>query len=108
MSKRIKGKTLIAKDEGDDAYGVVIKVYGEETNGAVGIIEQTFEPGFLLPPHVHENDVRLYILEGEMHVRVSDEVVKATPGCWVLANPTSKVEAVAAASRVAGEMAAHF
>jgi quercetin dioxygenase-like cupin family protein len=84
MSKRIKGKTLIEKDEGDDAYGVTIKVYGEETNGAVGIIEQTFEPGFLLPPHVHENDVWLYILDGEMHVRVSDEVVKATPGCWVL------------------------
>jgi quercetin dioxygenase-like cupin family protein len=75
---------LVARDEGDDVYGVVIKVYCEETNGAVGIIEQSFEPGLLLPPHVHENDVWLYILEGEMHVRVSDEVVKATPGCWVL------------------------
>jgi quercetin dioxygenase-like cupin family protein len=84
MSERIKGKTLVARDEGDDVYGVVIKVYGPETNGAVGITEQSFEPGFLLPPHVHENDVWLYILEGEMHVRVSDEVVKATPGCWVL------------------------
>lgn len=84
MPERIKGKTLVATDEGDDAYGVTIKVYGEETNGAVGIIEQWFEPGFLLRPHVHENDVWLFILEGEMHVRVSDEVVKATPGCWVL------------------------
>jgi quercetin dioxygenase-like cupin family protein len=84
MSERVKGKTLIEKDEGDDTYGVTIKLYGEETNGAVGIIEQTFEPGFLLPPHWHQNDVWLYILEGEIHVRVSDDVVKATPGCWVL------------------------
>jgi hypothetical protein len=33
---------------------------------------------------VHENDVWLYVLEGEMHARVGDEVVKATPGSWVL------------------------
>lgn len=84
MHERIKGKTLIAADEGDDANGVTIKLYGEETNGAVSIIEQPFEPGLLLPPHVHQNDVWLYILEGEMHVRVGDEVVNATPGCWVL------------------------
>jgi quercetin dioxygenase-like cupin family protein len=84
MRERIKGKTLVARDEGDDANGVLIKLYGEETNGAVSIIEQPFEPGLLLPPHVHENDDWLYILEGAMHARVGEEVVKATPGCWVL------------------------
>lgn len=84
MRERIKGKTLIASDEGDVVNGVVIKLYGEETNGAISIIEQPFEPGLLLPPHVHENDVWLHVLEGEMHVRVAEEVVKATPGCWVL------------------------
>jgi quercetin dioxygenase-like cupin family protein len=84
MRERVKGKTLIASDEGDDASGVTIKLYGEETNGAVSIIEQPFEPGLLLPPHVHQNDVWLYILEGEMHARVADEVVKATAGSWVL------------------------
>jgi hypothetical protein len=30
MRERIKGKTLVARDEGDDADGVVIKLYGEE------------------------------------------------------------------------------
>jgi quercetin dioxygenase-like cupin family protein len=84
MAERIKGKTLIASDEGDDVDGVVIKLYSEETNGAISIIEQPFEPGLLLPPHVHQNDVWLYILEGEMGVRVADEVVRATPGCWVM------------------------
>jgi quercetin dioxygenase-like cupin family protein len=84
MGERIKGKTLIARAEGDDADGVLIKLYSEETNGAISIIEQPFEPGLLLPPHVHQNDVWLYILEGEMGVRVADEVVRATPGCWVM------------------------
>jgi quercetin dioxygenase-like cupin family protein len=84
MSSRVKAKTLVTRDDGDDADGVIIKVYGEETNGVISIIEQPFEPGLLLPPHVHENDVWLYILEGEMHARVGDEVVKATPGSWVL------------------------
>jgi quercetin dioxygenase-like cupin family protein len=84
MPERTKGKTLVAQDEGDVAGDVLIKVYGEETNGAISIIEQPFGPGLLLPPHVHENDVWLYILEGEMHVRVAENVVKATPGCWVL------------------------
>jgi quercetin dioxygenase-like cupin family protein len=84
MHERIKGKTLIASDEGDEVDDVVIKLYSEETNGAISIIEQPFEPGLLLPPHVHQNDVWLYILDGEMHARVADEVVRATPGCWVM------------------------
>jgi len=77
-------KPLIAADEGDDVDGVVVKLYGAETGGAISIIEQLFGPGLLLPPHVHENDVWLYVVEGEMHARVGDEVVAATPGCWVL------------------------
>lgn len=84
MGERIKGKTLVARDEGDDAHGVTIKLYSEETNGAISIIEQPFEPGLLLPPHVHQNDVWLYIVEGTMHARVGDETVEATSGCWVL------------------------
>ena len=59
MGERIKGKTLIDSDEGDDADGVLIKLYSEETNGAISIIEQSFESGLLLPPHVHQNDVWL-------------------------------------------------
>jgi quercetin dioxygenase-like cupin family protein len=84
MRGRGEGKTLVTREEGDDADGVVIKVYGADTNGAIAIIEQPFEAGLLLPPHVHQNDVWLYVLAGEMHARVGEEVVKATPGCWVL------------------------
>jgi quercetin dioxygenase-like cupin family protein len=84
MRERTKGKTLVARYEGDVANGVVIKLYSEETNGAISIIEQPFDPGILLPPHVHDNDVWLYVIEGEMHARVGESVVKATSGDWVL------------------------
>lgn len=84
MNLRTTGKTLITASDGDEVDGVIIKLYGEETDGVISIIEQPFEPGFLLPPHVHENDVWLYILAGEMHARVGDEVVRATPGSWIL------------------------
>jgi quercetin dioxygenase-like cupin family protein len=84
LRERVKGKSLVADDEGDEAHGVIIKLYGQETNGAIGIIEQQFGPGLLLPPHVHDNDVWLHVLEGEMHALVGDEVVRATPGCRVM------------------------
>jgi hypothetical protein len=77
MRERIKGKTLVARDEGDHADGVLVKLYGEETNGAISIIEQPFEAGLLLPPHVHDNDVWLYVLAGEMHARVGDRADRA-------------------------------
>src|SRR5262245_28235185 len=76
MCEHIKGKTLVARDEGDDANGVIIKLYGEETNEVISIIEQLFEPGLLLPPHVHQNDVWLYVLEGEMHARVDQSYTR--------------------------------
>jgi quercetin dioxygenase-like cupin family protein len=79
-----RSSVLIASDEGEHVDGVTIKLRTEQTNGAIAIIEQEFPPGSLLPPHVHENDVWLYILEGEMHARVGDEVVTASPGSWVL------------------------
>jgi hypothetical protein len=48
MRERMKGRTLVAKDEGDDANGVLIKLYGEETNGAISIIELYIPGGFEL------------------------------------------------------------
>jgi hypothetical protein len=48
MRERSNGRTLVARDEGDDADGVVIKLYGEETNGAISIIELYTPGGFEL------------------------------------------------------------
>lgn len=60
---------LIGPDEGVVATTgdntVVIKLFGEETGGLLSIIEEVLEPGILIPPHTHQNDVWLYALEGE-------------------------------------------
>jgi dihydrofolate reductase len=35
---RITSKTLVTRDDGADAYGVIIKVYGEETNKDMHVV----------------------------------------------------------------------
>lgn len=79
---------LIGPDEGVVATTgdntVVIKLFGQETGGLLSIIEEVLEPGILIPPHTHQNDVWLYALEGETGVRVGDETVIAGPGSYVL------------------------
>ncbi len=65
--------------------GVDFKIAGEQTGGALSIVEHPIEPGRLVPPHVHEREDEFsYILEGEIGARIGDEIVQATPGCYVL------------------------
>lgn len=76
---------LVGPDAGDRVMDgpdwVRVKLYGEDSGGRFGIIEQQLAPGSLVPPHVHErNDVCLFALEGEVGVRVGDEIRAATPG----------------------------
>ena len=49
------------------------------------LIEHPIAPGILAPPHIHtREDEFSYVLEGEIGARIGDEVVHATPGCYVL------------------------
>jgi quercetin dioxygenase-like cupin family protein len=64
--------------------GVDFKISGEQTGGAFSVVEHPIEPGRLVPPHLHtREDEFSYVLEGEIGVRIGDEVVLATPGCYV-------------------------
>ena len=78
MRERIKGKTLIATDEGDDAHGVVIKLYGEETNGAISIIEHRSSRDFSYR-HMYTRMTSGSTCSRGMHARVGDEVVRRHP-----------------------------
>lgn len=65
--------------------GVVYKLDGGDTRGAFSIVEHPIEPGTLVPPHTHAHEDEFsYVLQGEIGVRIADEVVIATPGCYVL------------------------
>ena len=53
---------------------VVFRVTGEDTGGALAVVEHPIEPGVLVPPHVHEREDELtYVIEGEIGARVGEQ-----------------------------------
>jgi mannose-6-phosphate isomerase-like protein (cupin superfamily) len=61
------------------------RVIGEQTGGAMAVLEATLGPGLLCaPPHMHRReDEVLVVLEGEITVQVGERVIEATPGQFV-------------------------
>lgn len=58
-----------------------------ESDGEVGIVEMTMDPGTVGPPlHRHPTHGEgFYVLAGRPTLRVGDDVVVADPGTWVFA-----------------------
>jgi mannose-6-phosphate isomerase-like protein (cupin superfamily) len=74
--------------------GVVLKVAGPDTGGAITIVELQFDVGVLIPPHLHRReDEYSIVVEGEIGVRSGDREVVVGPGCYV-AKPRSFVHAI--------------
>jgi len=66
-----------------DGPGVVVP--HEATNGVVSFVEQSLEPRHLIPGHIHtRNDVWIYVLDGELGVRVGDEEAIGKKGDYLL------------------------
>jgi quercetin dioxygenase-like cupin family protein len=64
--------------------GVEMKISSQQTGGVFSLIECTLEPGRLVPPHVHtREDEYTYVLEGEIGLRIGDQIIEATAGCTV-------------------------
>ncbi len=64
--------------------GVVFKISGAETGGAFTVVEHPIQPGVLVPPHRHtREDEFSYVLEGEIGVRIGDQIFQAGPGSYV-------------------------
>ena len=78
----------VAQSEGDVLWflGIPtwIKATGEQTGGALGLIEQVIPAGDASPWHVHHaEDEAFYVVEGEMTFICGDERISAGPGTWV-------------------------
>ena len=76
-------------DQGEgDAYWLlgmleVVKISGEDTGGAFGMLEVTVRAGEGSPWHVHhDEDEWFYVLEGEFSVWVGDDHLRLTPGSF--------------------------
>ena len=65
-------------------FEVSVRVRSEHTRGAMAVIEETLVPRAFVTPHIHSNDVWVYVLTGEIGVLVGDEVATARAGDWAL------------------------
>ena len=64
--------------------GVQFKLWGEQTQGRLSIVEHPMDAGRLVPPHVHANeDEYSYVLQGEFGVRIGDVEMIAGPGSYI-------------------------
>jgi quercetin dioxygenase-like cupin family protein len=63
---------------------VKVRVRSSHTNGVLAVIEETLVPKAFVTPHVHRNDVWVYVLNGEIGVLVGDDITTARAGDWAL------------------------
>jgi len=74
--------------------GVIFKIDGEDTGGALSIVEHPFEVGALVPPHIHHlEDEYSIVLEGEIGFRSNDQEVVLGPGGYIV-KPRGEVHAM--------------
>lgn len=74
--------------------GVIFKIDGEDTGGALSIVEHPFEIGALVPPHIHAlEDEYSIVLEGEIGFRSNDQEVVLGPGGYIV-KPRGEVHAM--------------
>jgi quercetin dioxygenase-like cupin family protein len=74
--------------------GVVFKIDGEDSGGALSIVEHTFAPGALVPPHIHHREDEFsVVLEGEIGFRSNDQEVVLGPGGYIV-KPRREVHAM--------------
>ena len=74
--------------------GVVFKIDGEDSGGALSIVEHPFEVGALVPPHIHRlEDEYSIVLEGEIGFRSNDQEVVLGPGGYIV-KPRGEVHAM--------------
>jgi quercetin dioxygenase-like cupin family protein len=84
--------------------GVVFKIDGQDSGGALSIVEHPFTVGALVPPHVHNlEDEYSIVLEGEIGFRSNDREVVLGPGGYII-KPRGEVHAMWNAGSVPARM----
>ncbi len=84
--------------------GVVFKIDGADSGGAISIVEHPFEVGALVPPHVHSlEDEFSIVLEGEIGFRSEDQEVVLGRGGYIV-KPRGEVHAMWNAGSVPARM----
>ena len=100
--------TIVQPGEGPTgdlgAIGVAFKLWGEDTNGAVSIVEHPFPVGALVPPHLHtREDEYSIVTEGEIGFRSGDREVVLGAGGYIT-KPRGELHAMWNAGQVPARM----
>ena len=84
--------------------GVVFKIDGADTGGAISIVEHPFDIGALVPPHIHtREDEYSIVLEGEIGFRSEDQEVVLGAGGYIV-KPRGQVHAMWTAGKAPARM----
>ena len=84
--------------------GVHFKIDGQDTGGALAIVEHPFAVGAMVRPHVHtQEDEISIVLEGKIGFRSEDQEVVLGPGGYIV-KPRSQVHAMWNAGSVPARM----
>ena len=63
----------------------MFKVAADQAGGSFSIVEHPYQPGVLIPPHVHADASQLtYVIEGEVGIRIGDDVFDAPAGAYLI------------------------
>jgi quercetin dioxygenase-like cupin family protein len=74
--------------------GVIFKIDGADSGGALAVVEHPFEVGGVVPPHVHHREDEFSIvLEGEIGFRSEDKEIVLGPGGYIV-KPRGEVHAM--------------
>ena len=100
--------TVVAPGEGPQrdlgTIGVVFKLWGEQTNGNVSIVEHPFPVGACVPPHMHTlEDEYSIVTEGEIGFRSGDREVVLGAGGYI-AKPRGETHTMWNAGQVQARM----
>src|SRR5215207_5832429 len=84
--------------------GVVFKLWGEDTNGAISVVEHPFDVGALVAPHLHtREDEYSIVTEGEIGFRSGDREVVLGAGGYIT-KPRGEVHAMWNAGKTPARM----
>jgi quercetin dioxygenase-like cupin family protein len=84
--------------------GVIFKLSGKDTGGALSVVEHPFDVGALVPPHLHtREDEYSIVTEGEIGFRSGDREAVLGPGGYIT-KPRGELHAMWNAGRIPARM----
>jgi quercetin dioxygenase-like cupin family protein len=100
--RTLTGPTILLELAGSS---VIEHVGGEQTGGAIALVEFRIEPGYPVPPaHTHEHEDELtYVIEGALEITIDNEATTVRAGESIF-----KPRGIAHAFTVAGNAPVRF